>query len=125
MPSKKKKVASRQAQLSQRKRREHNRGGHGSVESDPAEVKRTNQENHDSHSGANEVASTATMQESSPTRVQQSALPRQQARSQRKGASAILQSVPNYPYLGSELRHVGLVTGVIVVLLIALTVVLR
>ncbi|MCL0029237.1 hypothetical protein M1N23_03750 [Dehalococcoidia bacterium] len=125
MPSKKKRVASRQAQLSQRRRREHSRGGRGSVEPDPTAVPQTNQNDHDSRSGASEAVSPATLQESSPSRVQQSALPRQQARSQRKGSSALLKPVPNYPYLGSELKHVGLVTGVIVVLLIALTVVLR
>ena len=128
MPSKKKRVASRQAQLSQRRRRERNRGRRTNQEpgadvaprAAPADAEVQRDAN-----GANDAVARAPVSEPpiDTAAVGQPGLPR--ARARRRGAAARAEPVPTYPHLRAEVRHIGLVTGVIVALLIVLTVLLR
>lgn len=134
MPSKKKRVASRQAQLSQRRRRERNRDRRADPAPGPAVGPRampadppTDKAVEPDADGANDAVAPAPISEPSTAApaVRQPALPRQQARARRRGAAARVDPVPTYPHLRAEVRHIGLVTGVIVALLIVLTVLLR
>ena len=138
MPSKKKRVASRQAQLSQRKRRERNRDRRAdpapgpavrpqAMPADPTADPPTDPGVQHVASDADDVVAPAPVSEpaAATPAVRQPALPRQQARPRRRGAAARLEPVPTYPYLGREVRHIGIVTSIIVVLLTVLTVLLR
>jgi hypothetical protein len=128
MPSKKKRVASRQAQLSQRRRRERNRErrddsapgpaiGPREMPADPPTDPVAQQ---DAIGGSDTVAPVRPSGSSTATPAN-----RQPARARRRGAAARVDPVPTYPYLRSEIRHIGIVTSVIVALLVLLTVVLR
>ena len=128
MPSKKKRVASRQAQLSPRRRRERNRERHANPEPGPAVTPRAKPADagvqHDASGAIDAVAPAPASEPSIATpAVGQSALPRGRAR--RRGGAARAQPVPTYTHLRAEIKHIGLVTGVIVVLLAVLTVLLR
>ena len=130
MPSKKKRVASRQAQLSQRRRRERNRGRREDAATGPAVNRQTIAADAGAQpeaSGAPGSVAPAPVAEPSvdTAEVVQPAQPRQRGPARRRGAAARIEPVPTYPYLRAEVRHIGIVTGVIVALLIALTVLLR
>ena len=122
MPSKKKRVASRQAQLSQRRRRERNRDRRADMEPGPAVVPRAVPAD---ASGANDAVAPAPAREPSiaTAPVRQPASPRERPRP--RGPSARTEPVPTYPHLRGEVRHIGIVTGVIVALLAVMTVILR
>ena len=137
MPSKKKRVASRQAQLSQRRRRERNRDRRADPAAGPAAGPRAmpaapqtdtsgDPGVQQDANGGNDVVAPARVSAASAATpaVRQPAMP-QQARTRRRGAAARVQPVPTYPYLRAEVRHIGIVTGLIVVLLTLLTVLLR
>ena len=124
MPSKKKRVASRQAQLSQRKRRRSGRGRNQAA----------------TQAAEDEAATPAPVRAppSRPAAVAAPPSPRPAAarapsvaaspRSRGRAASMIRaqqQPLPMYGYLGSEIKRIGALTGLIVVALAVLTIVLR
>ena len=129
MPSKKKRIATRQAQLSQRRRRERNRGRRTDDETGHGVAPRTEPAKPDVQRGGVANAAVAPALSSGPSiaaaAVEQPAMPRQPGRSRRRGAAARIEPVPTYPYLRAELRHIGIVAGVIIALLAGLTVILR
>ncbi|MDP6072544.1 MAG: hypothetical protein QGG34_13470 [SAR202 cluster bacterium] len=122
MPSKRRRAATRQAQLSQRKRRSRNRPlniGVSDQETAPAAVSESGQSD-TSDGGVDAVA------EPQPAVIP--AQPRttsRPSRPTRRRTAARVDPLPTYSYLDSELRRIGAMTAVIVVLLGVLTAVLR
>ncbi len=130
MPSKKKRVASRQAQLSQRRRRERNRGRREDPGPGPALVPRAMPADAGAQRDASEandavVPAPASEPSIASSAVEQPALSREQGRARRRRGAARTEPVPTYTHLRGELRHIGIVTAVIVALLTVLTVLLR
>ena len=130
MPSKKKRVASRQAQLSQRRRRERNRERRTDPAPGPAVGPRTMPAvptSDEVANGANDAAAPAPVRvpAAATPGIRQPALTRQPGRTRRRGAAARVEPVPTYRHLGSEVRHIGIITGIIVALLTVLTIIMR
>ena len=125
MPSKKKRVASRQAQLSQRKRRRPGRGRNqattqseqdGADTPAPAPVRTT--------ASRPPAVTTPAAPRPATARAPSSAAP---SRSRGRAASMIRaqqEPLPMYGYLGSELKRIGVLTVLIAVVLAVLTFVL-
>ena len=115
MPSKGKRAASRQAQLSKRKRRAKP-GGNQVFQADP--VKPTSAEAEDDLEDADSSeAAVATTAPSSPSRPAVRA-------TRRSRRSAVTEAAPRYEYLGSELLRIGAISGLIFAVIVALTFVL-
>lgn len=120
MPSKSKRAASRQAQLSGRRRR---RGGRPRAQATaatttaarPPEVRRQSS------------ASTPTAERLAGTSQRQQAVTPATAPTRRRTSRprAPVEPLQMYPYLGSELRRIGALSGLVAITLAVLTVVLR
>ena len=111
MPSKAKKAASRQAKLRQKKRR--GKGGVEAFDPGPTEPR-----------SPAEATAAEVEGESPPARpAMATAAPRRQP-SRRSGRGAADEPMPRYQYLGVELRRIGVVTGIILAILAALSFVL-
>lgn len=118
MPSKSKRRASRQAQLSGRRRRRGGRPrGEATAQSHVQEVRRQ---------ARPAVATAVESRPETPAPVQPrqpvAAAPSTRRRSSR--ARTPLEPLQMYPYLGSELRRIGALTGLVAITLAVLTVVL-
>ncbi len=127
MPSKSKRAASRQARLSQRKRR---RGGRDRTDSDLPEGAAIQDSQSSRHSEARTASAVATVPAApvAPrTAVSRPAVAAATPRSRIRGTRPRSQSgpLPMYGYLGSELKRIGVLTCMIAVVLAVLTVVLR
>ena len=122
MPSKGRKAASRQAQLNRRKRRSKN-PRQPEFESAPV----TSQSVASTAVAEPEIDETAEAEDSTPQ--PEAARPASRVRSGRRrggqrGAAAEASPLV-YKYLGKEIRQIGAITSLIVVILVALTFVLR
>lgn len=114
MPSKGKRAASRQAQLSKRKRRAKP-GGNQVFQAEPVRPAPT--EGQDDSAGAEGAeAVVATSSASSPSKPA--------SRPARRSRSAATEAAPPYEYLGSELLRIGIIGGLIFAVLVALTFIL-
>ncbi len=123
MPSKRRRVASRQAELSQRKRRSRNRAAQTDVPARP-----TTSPSPASTEGQGDQIEGGAQAAAAPRPATIPAQPRQASRQSRAGrrrTPARVEPLPTYSRLGSELRRIGAITFVIVVLLGILTAVLR
>ena len=121
MPSKSRKAASRQAQL--RKRRQRGKARTQTFDPGPSES-RSDAEAVRELPAANEAAvengaasGAATVD---ATRPEQPPVVERQAPARAAAASPM-----TYPYLMPEIRHIGVVSSLIVILLVVLTIVLR
>lgn len=110
MPSKGQKVAKRQNQLRNRRRRGPGRASTQTFEAGP-EVSTTAMDDEDGVGTEVATAATATVAEPNPAA----------SRRRRARQAAEDQGSPAYRYLGGELRHIGIVTLVILVILAAAT----
>lgn len=114
MPSKGSKAASRQAQLRQQKRR-RGKAAPQAMDTGPT-------------TPATQVEPDAVAEEAAPAAVEESTeaaprrVPRPTRRERQKAATTEAAAVP--VYLGTELRQIGMIAGLIVLLLVALTFVL-
>ena len=122
MPSKGRKAASRQAQLNRRKRRSKN-PRQPEFESAPV----TSQSVASTAVAEPEIDETAEAEDSTPQ--PEAARPASRVRSGRRRSgqrgTAAEASPLVYKYLGKEIRQIGAITSLIVVILVALTFVLR
>ena len=126
MPSKNKRAASRQAQLSQRRRRRGGRGRGAVHESRPtSEVAQASEEQSGSTTGTSVATRTVSAVPRPPVGVSTPVRESTGARSRSARARAQAEPLQIYPYLGPELRRIGALTGVIVIALAILTVILR
>ena len=119
MPSKSKRRATRQAQLSGRRRRREGRPrGEAAAQSNVQEVRRQVR--------PEPVAATVSAPETPSTVQSQEATAAVATRSRRRSsrARAPMEPLQMYPYLGSELRRIGALTGLMAVALGVLTFVL-
>ena len=120
MPSKSKRRASRQAQLSGRRRRRGGRPrGDATAQPQVQEVRRQ----------ARPTVATAVAprpEASAPVQTQQAApSPTSSPRRRSSRPRAPVEPLQMYPYLGSELRRIGALTSLVAITLAVLTVVLR
>ena len=112
MPSKGRKAASRQAGLKGRRKRR--KGGTQNFEAGPAVSSRAEREEDPKASASAPSAPAA-----QPVRA-----PRATTRSSRAAQAAAVEAAAAQPYLAKELLRIGVVTGVILVILAAASVVL-
>ena len=124
MPSKKKRIASRQAQLSQRKRRRSGRG------KNQAATQAAEDEATTSAPVRATVPRPATAVAPTAPRPAAARAPSVAASPRSRGRAASMiraqqQPLPMYGYLGSEIKRIGALTGLIAVVLTVLTFVLR
>ena len=125
MPSKRKRVASKQAQLSQRKQRRSGRGRNQAATqaaedgaATPAPVRAT--------SARPAPVAAPTAPRPAAARVpSMAASPRSRGGRAARMVRAQQEPLPMYGYLGSELKRIGALTGLIAVVLVVLTFVLR
>ena len=115
MPSKGKRAASRQAQLSKRKRRAKP-GANQVFQAEPVKPTSADAQD-DSEELDGSEAGLATAAASSPSRPADRA-------TRRSRRSAATEVAPRYEYLGGELLRIGIISGLIFAVLIALTFVL-
>ncbi len=108
MPNKGQKVAKRQNQLRNRKRRGPGRSSTQNFEVGPT-VSTTNVDDEDG--GAAVATAPAAIAEAAPAST----------RRRRSRQEVEDQGSPAYQFLGGELRHIGIVTAVIVIILVAVT----
>ena len=120
MPSKNKRAASRQAQLRQRRRRGGRARSPARAEAAP-EVRRTSALQRPA--GAVATAAPITTTATAPQALEARESPIARRRASR--ARVQLEPLPMYAHLGSEIRRIGALMGLVVVALAALTVVLR
>ena len=121
MPSKGSRAASRQAKLSQKKRR--GKGAPRVYDSAPTTPREGSAVPAESQSATKIEATTEVQETAARTRR---AAPEATSPSPRRRfrAATATTAESTYPYLGIELRHVGMITFLIVVLLSVLTAVL-
>jgi hypothetical protein len=131
MADKGKRIASRQAQLNRRKRRGKGRSqqfdagpGESAVTPKQADVEVSEATASVSGTAATPVdgqsAPEATETIGPPARVASTSRPTRRGR-----AAARAEAAAVYPYLGVEVRHIGVITAVLVVALVVLTLLLR
>ncbi len=121
MPSKNKRAASRQAQLRQRRRRGGRARSPARAEAAPAEVRRTSALQRPAGAVATAAPITTTAPAPQALEARESPIARRRA----SRARVQLEPLPMYAHLGSELRRIGALMGLVVVALAVLTVVLR
>ncbi len=125
MPSKKKRVASRQAQLSQRKRRRSGRGRNQAASQAEQDESATTAPTAIRRTASRPAAAAATAPRPAAARATSvAASPRARGRAARM-VKAQQEPLPMYGYLGSELKRIGALTGLIAIALVILTFVLR
>ena len=120
MPSKRKRAASRQAQLSRRKRRDRVRVPHEEIAPDVSGSA--------SMSGLGETSTAVGASSSSGAAaavIERPALPVQQRTRRNRPSRVRSEPLPSNTHLKSELKHIGILTSIMVVALAVLTVVLR
>ena len=122
MPSKGRKTASRQAQLNRKKRR-----GKNPRQPEFATAPVMSQTAGETAVAEPEIDEPVTAEDSTPQTETTTPAPRVRSERRRGGRrSATADSTPMvYQYLGKEIRQIGMITSLIVVILVALTFVLR
>ena len=123
MPSKRKKAASRQAQLSQRKRHRSGRGRNQAAS-------QAEQDEAATPAPVRTPVSRPVAAKPPPPRPATARVPSLAASPRSRGRAARMvraqqEPLPMYGYLGSELKRIGALTGLIAVALMVLTFVLR
>ena len=120
MPSKSRRAASRQAQLSGRRRR---RGGRPRGED--AALTQVQQVRRQARPTTDAVTTTSTQEAPAAVQTRETTAPvAAQTRRRSARARAPMEPLQMYPYLGSELRRIGALTGLMVITLAVLTFVL-
>ena len=120
MPSKRKRVASRQAQLSRKKRRDRVRVPHEEIAPDVSGSA--------SMSGSGEASravGAGTSSGSATAVIERPALPVQQRTRRNRPSRVRSEPLPSNTHLKSELKHIGVISSIMVVALAVLTIVLR
>ena len=124
MPSKSRRAASRQAQLSGKRRRRDGRS-RGATTSSTTEQERTHEVRRQTRPSV-AAASPSTTEATGTVQAAQTAAPAVAATRRRSSRLRTpVEPLPMYQYLGSELRRIGALTGLVAITLAVLTVVLR
>ena len=123
MPSKRKRVANRQAQLSRRKRRDRARVPHEEIA--PSVAARSGSDFSPGASGESSSVGVNAPSGAASAVVEQPALPVQQRTRRNRPSRVRTEPLPSNIHLKSELKRIGVITTLMVVVLAVLTVVLR
>ena len=124
MADKGKRIASRQAQLNRRKRR--GKGRTQQLDAGPGESTVKPEATAESPSSdASQTPEATAAVEATPDTVAPARVASNTQTSRRGRAAARAEAAAVYPYLGVELRHIGVITAVLVVALVVLTLLLR
>ena len=124
MPSKSRRAASRQAQLSGRRRRRGGRTREATAQAATAQPQ-VHEVRRQSRSSA-ATANPTTLAPSEAVQPRQTAAPSTTTTRRRASRPRTpVEPLQMYPYLGSELRRIGALSGLVAITLAVLTVVLR
>jgi len=117
MPSKRKRVASRQAQLSRKKRRDRVRVPHEEIA--------PNISDRSGSAGTSSAASGGASSGAASAVIERPALPAQQSTRRNRPSRVRSEPLPSSTHLKTELKHIAAITTLMVIILAVLTVVLR
>ena len=123
MASKRKRVATRQAQLSRRKRRDRAKVPHQEIA--PSLAVRTGSGSSSEAGGASSTVGVNTASAAASAVVERPALPVEQRTRRNRPSRVRSEPLPSNAHLKTELIHIGILTSLMVVVLAILTVVLR